>query len=111
MGVSTETIGATTIIRPDGPTIEASNAFELRDAFESALSSGSTSIILDMEFIDYMDSVGLGAIVSGRLRLKSKASIHVCGLCERVDRLFQVSRLNLVFPVHESVQAAKAAIG
>jgi anti-anti-sigma factor len=89
-----------------GPLV-LGNMFE----FQTALRSDTASIILDLTDVPYLDSAGLGIIVNAYVaRQKSGRKLLIVGANERVGALIKVTRLENVFEVFQSVDAAAAAL-
>lgn len=64
-------------------------------------------LVVDLGGVDYMSSVGLRALMRVAKEAKG-ASIGICvaNLNSTMLEIFQISRFDKIFPVHESVDAA-----
>jgi anti-sigma B factor antagonist len=62
--------------------------------------------VLDLSGVEFVDSSGLGAIVSCLKRLGPRGSLAIAGAQGSVQRLFTLTRMDRVFPLHETVDAA-----
>ncbi len=68
---------------------------------------GHVDIVLDLSKVRYINSTGLGILVSGLTTLKkNEGRMKICNLSTRIDRLFSVTSLTSVFETHESLDAA-----
>jgi anti-anti-sigma factor len=84
---------------------ESTAAFEAQ--CESCISEGFTSLILDLGNLTYVSSMGLGAIVRVAKQLRDGGGeVRICCLTGLVRQLFEITRLNHVFPPHDSVESA-----
>ena len=110
MGISMEKTGDVIVLRPDGPALNFENHEALREAFHSIADQPVKAVLLNLDLVDQIDSVGLGAIVAGRLKLKGKGDIHLCSLAPNVESTVHFARLDLIFKVHDSKAAAIASI-
>ncbi len=85
---------------------------ELRSTFEVE-ESGSHDLqvppqhILDLTEVPYIDSAGLGMIVSHYVRCQSKGiRLVLAGVCPRVAQLFLMTRVDKFFPRVATVEEA-----
>jgi anti-sigma B factor antagonist len=84
---------------------ESTPAFESH--CESCISEGVTTLVLDLGNLTYVSSMGLGAIVRVAKQLgDGGGEVRICCLTGLVRQLFEITRLNNVFPTHDSVESA-----
>jgi anti-sigma B factor antagonist len=87
--------------------MDAESAVHFEDQCESCISDGFTSIVADLGDLKYVSSMGLGAIVRIAKRLRDKGGeLRICCLTGLVRQLFEITRLNHIFPPHDSVESA-----
>ncbi|EAQ00443.1 putative anti-sigma factor antagonist [Janibacter sp. HTCC2649] len=98
-----------TIVTVSGE-VDVYTAPQLRSALEERIAAGHTAIIVDLQGVGFLDSTGLGVLV-GRLKAVKKVDGWLRVVCtnERILRLFGITGLDRVLPIHESVDAALAA--
>jgi anti-sigma B factor antagonist len=66
--------------------------------------------VLDMEFIKWMNSAGLGKIMAGLTTLRgSGGELKLANLSERVRRPIEITKLDHVIQMYETVEAAIAS--
>jgi anti-sigma B factor antagonist len=71
---------------------------------------GHVDIVLDLGKVRYINSTGLGILVSGLTSLKKNmGQMKICNLSNRIDRLFSVTSLTTVFPTFEKLEDALAS--
>jgi anti-sigma B factor antagonist len=71
---------------------------------------GHVDIVLDLGKVRYINSTGLGILVSGLTSLKKNmGQMKICNLSDRIDRLFSVTSLTTVFPTFDSLDEAVAS--
>lgn len=68
--------------------LDMERALEFKARVEDVIDGGATQIVLDMSEVTYMDSSGLGTVVSVFKRMPS-GGFHVTGLRPNVRTLFQ----------------------
>lgn len=74
-------------------TAAAENA--LMDAYTQASSAGAQFIILDFSNLQYMNSSGIGLLVTLLIRVnRQKQRLMACGLSEHYQQIFELTRLN-----------------
>jgi len=80
----------------------------LRNTFESEHDDGSDAVhILDLTEVPYMDSAGLGMVVSHYVRCQNKGiRLFVAGVSPRILQLFQMTRTDNLFPMIATVEEA-----
>ncbi|HUO61659.1 MAG TPA: STAS domain-containing protein [Candidatus Acidoferrales bacterium] len=89
-----------------GPLV-LGNMFE----FQSMLRANNASAILDLTEVPYLDSAGIGLIVNSYIaRQKAGRKLLLAGANDRVSTLIKVTRLENVFEVFPTVEAATRAI-
>jgi anti-sigma B factor antagonist len=63
-----------------------------------------------MEKVDFLDSTGLGVLVGGLKRVRSHdGSLHLVCTQEKILKVFRITGLTKVFPIHSTVEEAVAA--
>ena len=98
-----------TVIKCETTRLDASYAPEFRnfllEKIENTLDLGN-AIILDLSNVGFMDSSGLGAIVSIFKKLGSGTKLLLCGLNEQCTQLMKVTRLDSIFKLYQDVPSA-----
>lgn len=86
--------------------LDASNADEFkRDA--APLVEGHPSVVLDFGGVGFMDSAGLGAVLSVYKKVRSEGGrFGVFGLSPEVSALFDLVRMRRLFDVYADKEAA-----
>lgn len=101
-----ESPGGARLIKPIGQ-LTLQTLFEFQDAVRSETSK---SIILDLSGVPYMDSAGLGCVVSVFTSCQRNGrSFGVIGLSDRIRTLFKVTHVDGLLPCFDSLDAADAA--
>lgn len=91
------------------------NAFAenvLMDAYTQATSQGATNIVLNFTGLDYMNSSGIGLLVTLLIRAnRQKQRLVACGLSEHYQQIFELTRLNEAITIFPSEGEAVKALG
>ena len=87
--------------------LDIRSAPELRAALTGVLDAGATKLVLDLAGVAFMDSSGLGVLVTAHRRLDALGSrLQVVGVQGPVGRLLTVTGLTRVFDVRDGAGAA-----
>jgi anti-sigma B factor antagonist len=74
----------------------------LRDLLHALVAEGHKKILLNLQNVTYIDSAGVGELVSGYTSLTNQGgTLKLLGLTDRVKDLLQITKLYTVFDVHE----------
>ena len=87
-------------------SLDASNVREFRDAVQGLI-EGRTRVVLDLSDVKFVDSSGLGALISCLRQTNArKGDFRLCAMTKTVRALFELMRLHRVFNIHETRDAA-----
>jgi anti-sigma B factor antagonist len=87
----------------------------LRDLVSGLLGEGKLALVLNIAGVDYIDSSGLGQLVSIWSSVRNRGGhMTVLKPTQRVQRLFEITRLNTIFEIlkneGEAVKLARKAL-
>lgn len=69
-------------------------------------------MILDCGGLSYVSSAGLRVVLIAGKRLRAVGGVLLlCGLNDQIGEVFQISGFGALFPIHDTVAAALAALG
>jgi anti-sigma B factor antagonist len=92
------------ILRVKEERIDAHNAGDLKDRLLNTLEDGCPLLIVDLAEVRFIDSSGLGALLSGYKNANLRqARLVLAGLHPRVRSMFELTRLHRVFEIAERV--------
>ena len=84
----------------------------LRQRIDELLASGDTRVVLDLQGIDYIDSAGIGMLVSKYLTVRrAGGTIKILHPNERTDHLMDITKLTTVFEIYQDEDAALRSFG
>jgi anti-sigma B factor antagonist len=99
------------VLRAHGKLTLGEGASALRDAVHTLVAAGTRQIILDLTEVSYMDSAGIGELVSAYTSVTSHGGkLVLTGLPQRISDLLKITKLYTVFQVFENVDQAAAAL-
>jgi anti-sigma B factor antagonist len=105
----TEKQGEVLIVRPLESRLDASDAESFKSGLLGWINEPNNAIVLDFSYINFVDSSGLGAIVSVLKQMGRNGRIVVCNLQPPVSALFKLTRMDKVFSIFDDVETAVAA--
>lgn len=105
---TTQSPDGVTMVTVEGQLIVA-NRQELKQAIQDALDAGARRFVLDFGTTAYIDSSGLGALVSINKRVREVGGeLRLAGLNEDLRSLFQLTKLDTLFAISETASEALA---
>ena len=109
LSVTSREQGGRTIVEVGGE-IDVYTAPVLRERLNDLVGEGHHHLIVDMQTVDFLDSTGLGVLVGGLKRVRAhEGSLRLVCTQERILKIFRITGLTKVFPIHASVDEALAA--
>jgi anti-sigma B factor antagonist len=83
---------------------------QLRDAIRGLISKGQKNILLNLAEVNYIDSSGLGELVSAFTTAKNQqAEVKLLKLTKKVHDLLQLTKLYTVFDIKDDEASAIAS--
>jgi anti-sigma B factor antagonist len=109
MEISTRESGKVLIFDIRGD-LDAKSATVLKDRINEKITDGKAMILINLSEVPYMDSAGLGVLVSG-LKNANRLSgdLRIWGLQDEVKSIFELTRLNKVFQIFDDEGSAMAS--
>lgn len=102
--------GDALIVTPLEERLDAGIATDFKEQMAGLIASGNTKIVLNLSRVEFIDSTGLGAIVSSLKHMGVRGDLVVYGLRETTMTLFRLTRMDRVFRVFDSEQQAVSAL-
>jgi len=107
MNLKTETHDNQMIIFVREERLDAHNSEALKAEMNRLFSSGSKELIVDLKEVRFIDSSGLGVLVSGFKNASSRqGTLKLSGLQPQVKSMFELTRLHRVFDIFQTVDEA-----
>ena len=87
--------------------LDARVAADLKEGINNKIEDGNNWLLINLSDVPYMDSAGLGVLVSGLKNTNRKnGDLRVYGLQPDVKNIFELTRLNKVFQIFDSEETA-----
>jgi anti-sigma B factor antagonist len=101
--------GPAAILRIEGDVTSGSEP-DLTAAYGLAVANGATAVILDFSKLEYMNSGGIGLLVTLLVRAqRGGVRLVATGLSEHYRQIFELTRLDEAIEIHDDEPAAVAA--
>lgn len=89
--------------------IDVETARTLRSHIVDLIDDSSARIIVDLTGVDFMDSSGLGALVSGWQLTRDEGQFRIAGASSIVRRVLSITGMDEVFMLYPTVEDAASA--
>jgi anti-sigma B factor antagonist len=91
--------------------IDVASAPRLRQEVVTLAGSGQVLLVVDLAGVDFLDSTGLGVLLGALKRVRAGGGeLALCRAEPQVAKVFEITRLSDILPLHDSVAAAVAAV-
>ena len=91
--------------------VNSTSESRLMDAYTTASAAGATALLLNFERMDYMNSSGIGLLVTLLVRAQRRGQrLDAFGLDDHYREIFELTRLDEAITVHADENAALAAL-
>jgi anti-sigma B factor antagonist len=111
MQMSTEQHEGRTVLTLQEERLDAHNSGDLRDRILKLLENGHQNLVVDLSEVRFIDSSGLGALLSGYKNATLRSGTFVLsGLQPRVQSMFELTRLHRVFEIFPNIEAALSKV-
>jgi anti-sigma B factor antagonist len=99
--------GDVTVLDMNGKITIGEGSVALRSAIRRLLEEGKKKILLNLGGVSYMDSSGIGELVSSHTAIsKEEGQLKLLNLTEKLESLLAITKLLTVFDVYENESEA-----
>lgn len=91
--------------------VDVHTAPELRDRLSEVIDGGHRNVVVDLSWLSFIDSTGLGALVAARNHASvAGASLRLVCKAERLLKVFRITGLHEVFEIHPTLELATTTV-
>jgi anti-sigma B factor antagonist len=110
MKIKTRQVDGISIMDCSGRITLGEGSVQLRDAVRDLLAKGSKQILLNLGDVTYIDSSGIGELVSAFTTVRNQGGdLKLLNLTNKVHDLLQITKLYTVFDVKDDEASAVAS--
>lgn len=109
MQINQSTSGSASVLALIGD-LDSFNVSYLKEQLQRLFDNGSYKIIIDLTSVDFIDSAGLGTLVSSlKLCMHNSGDLLLVGLNDTILDLLRITKLMDIFKIFKTVEEASAA--
>ncbi|HEX3436561.1 MAG TPA: STAS domain-containing protein [Pseudacidobacterium sp.] len=110
MKLNTRQVDGVTILDLSGRITLGEGSVQLRDAIRDLLAKGQKHILLNLADVNYIDSSGIGELVSAYTTVRNQGGeLKLLNLTKKVHDLLQITKLYTVFDIKDDEASAIAS--
>lgn len=110
MELTTEQMDNVTIVTLPGEYLDASTVKDFKSDISPIIDGQGKHVVFDMANLQFIDSSGLGAILSCLRKLNSAdGDLKLCGMTKPVRALFELVRMHRIMDIYNSREEAVSA--
>jgi anti-sigma B factor antagonist len=100
-------VGDVCVLKLDGKFMAGGDSFFLREKIKNILSMGIQKLLIDMDSVPYIDSTGVGFLVSSHTSLTSDGGhLKLLKVKPKILEVFKVMNLLSIFEIYDEEDAA-----
>lgn len=112
MKTTVRKVDSVTVVDVSGRITLGEGCSQLRELIREQLGKGNKRVLLNLADVTYIDSSGIGELVSAYTALSnSGGQLKLLNLTKKVHDLLQITKLYTVFDVHEDEAKAIGSFG
>ncbi len=110
MKLSSREVKDVVVLEPKGKIMGGPDATMLHDQLHDFIKQNKKKIIIDLAKVDWMNSTGLGILISGLTTLRNnKGELKLANVTDKIQSLLAITKLITVFESYDSVEEAVAS--
>lgn len=99
-----------TVLRVEGKIMGGPDAETFHNLVKGLLAEGRTKVVLDLGKVSWVNSTGLGILISGHSTIQQNGgAMRLVGVNKRIDQIFMVTKLHTIFQSFETEAEALAS--
>ncbi|HLI03594.1 MAG TPA: STAS domain-containing protein [Terracidiphilus sp.] len=105
--IASRSVDGVSVLDLSGRITLGEGSVQLRDAIRDLIGKGQKNILLNLGDVSYIDSSGLGELVSAYTTAKNQgASVRLLNLTKKVKDVLQLTKLYTVFDIYDDEATA-----
>ena len=107
MKFTLKVLGDVCVLKLDGKFMAAGDSFFLREKIKNILSMGIQKLLIDMDSVPYIDSTGVGFLVSSHTSITQEGgSLKLLKVKPKILEVFKLMNLLRIFEIFEDEDIA-----
>ncbi len=103
-------VGTITILTPKGYLVGGEETDELEKAIRELADQGNKNLVINLGETQHVNSTALGVLITGHTTYARRGgNMKLCSVDKRIQNIFVITKLSLVFDVYESEEQAIAS--
>ncbi len=98
--------GEVLVVKPTETRIDSSCATDFKGKMIDYVNEGNNCIAMDLTDVDFIDSSGLGAMISVLKTIDSSGTLAIFGVRDTVMSLFKLTRMDRAFKIFSTEEEA-----
>lgn len=95
------------VLKLSGQFIGGEETDTLRDEIKNLTEQNSKKIIIDLEKVTYLNSLALGALISGHANIARKnGKLVICNVSGNLNNIFTITKLYMVLHIVKTTEDA-----
>ncbi len=113
MSVKTTTLSdGVALVAAEGSFVGMDKVDELREAVSSVVAQERPRLIIDLSKVTYLSSMAIGELIRTHITYTRKNwEFRISGINDRVYTIFDITKLNQVLKIHDTLDHAKQSFG
>ena len=107
MEFNSQIVGSVAVIELMGDRLDANSSRQLKEFVQHHIDQGMDKIVLDFEPVKFLDSSGLGVLVSLMKLLRNPGGLVMCHINDRtIQDILRLTRMDQVFTITDTLSKA-----
>ncbi|MFH1654587.1 MAG: STAS domain-containing protein [Pseudomonadota bacterium] len=99
MNIKIQSLGGVKVLHCDG-SLDADTVEAFKEVSYKLINEGTNNFVIDCTEVQFVDSIGLGALISLLRRVREKeGDVKISSLNEDVKTIFEITRLHRLFEI------------
>lgn len=103
MNLQAEHVSDVLVVHVMEDRIDAAGAIQFKEKMRELVTGATPVVILDLSQVAFLDSSGLGAVVSVLKLMGPDRKLQLSGLTPTVEKVFRLTRMDTIFTIHRTL--------